>query len=219
VITAIGRVQIDEDLRIPDVDQMDRASGFRSFELYVVSVDIEALTICVLPYDRWPVLSGPISIAGSKVVVPIGIEDWYNDQDQTIEQRPEATTRQISQQHLRGFLALDFAAVDVGLEVYYRFTASTSFAGREGQRSGSDNVRYSTSFRADAQGAYPQVRRDAAERIQELEHVRVRRGFLKCGTLRPRGLSLEWRRQERTEENQVQPNTLTMFVQGDSNAR
>src|ERR687894_2331962 len=114
MITPIGRVQIDEDLRIPGLDQLDRAPGFRCLELHVIPVDIEALTVCVLTYDWRPVLARTIPISRCKVVVSIGIEDWYHDQDETIEQRPEETTGEVSQQHLRRFLALDFATVDVG---------------------------------------------------------------------------------------------------------
>jgi hypothetical protein len=137
------------------------------------------------------------------MIVSIGIEDWYYNQDETIEQRPKATTREVSQQHLRSFLALHLTAVDVGLDVHYRFAASMSFAGRKGERPSSDNVRYPPSFRADAQGAYSDVDRGTAERIQELQYVSVGRGLLKTGTLRPRGLRLERQGQERTEENRV----------------
>src|SRR5919107_826024 len=117
-------MQVDEDVGIPPVDQLDSAARLGGFELDVVSVDVETQTVRVPSYDDRSVLPGAILVCWSEAVIPVGIEDRNHNQNQTVEQRPQATPREVSQQHLRGFLTLHFAAMDVCLDVNDRLPAS-----------------------------------------------------------------------------------------------
>jgi hypothetical protein len=117
-------MQVDEDVGIPPVDQLDSAARLGGFELDVVPVDVETLTVWIPSYDRRSVLPGAILVYRTKAIIPVGIEYRNHNQDQTVEQRAQATPRQVSQQHLRDFLTLHFAAMDVCLDVNDRLTAS-----------------------------------------------------------------------------------------------
>ena len=162
-MTAVRRVQIDEDVGVPELDQLDRPARLRGFELDVVSVDIEALAIGILPYDQGPVLAGAILVARSKMVVPVGIEDRYHNQDQAVEQRPQASASQVSQQHLCGFFAFDFSPMDVRLDVNNGLTGAMSFRGGERQRPRGQNVGNAAPLGAYGQGARSHVACDAAK--------------------------------------------------------
>src|SRR5215203_2601527 len=74
--------------------------------------------------------------------------------------------------------------MDVGLEVYDRLPASVCFSRTHRQRSGCNNERDRTAFRAHRQGAHSDVAGRSAEGVQEPEHVRIGGRFAELRTLR-----------------------------------
>ena len=65
--------------------------------------------------------------------------------------------RQVSQQHLRGFLPLDLASVNVRLQVDHRLARALGLRGATDQRPGCDDVRHGPSLRAGCDGAQPEI--------------------------------------------------------------
>ena len=206
MVTAVGGVQVHKDVRVPSEQQVRGAPRLGRFHLHVVAVEVQPLTIGPSAHERGPVLSRPVGVTGRECLVPVHVIDGHDQEDEAVEQRRERAEGEIAQQHLRGFLALHFAGVDVGLEIDHRLPGGRRFRGPTHHRPGRDGVRHRPPLRADGEGVERDRRAEAAERVQKADHVGVAGGLAILRGFGPRALRAEGSgRQERQGDRQAGP--------------
>ena len=188
VIAAVGGVQIDEDVRVPGVEQRVRRPGLGRFQLHVVAVEVEALTVEAGPHDGRPVLARPVPLPRAQALVPVGIVDRHHQDDDAVEQRRQRTDGEIAQQLLRRFLALDLAAVNVALDVDHRLPGAGRGQRTLHHRPRREHPRQPAALRALAQGADAEVGGAAGQGVEKAQHVGVGRGLGAAAALGAGGL-------------------------------
>ncbi len=114
VIRAVGRVQIDEHVRIPPGHQLHQRSRFATLQLHVVAIEVETLRVLSrADTGHWAVLRG--AVLDAHLLVAVGVVVGGDQHDQLPGQRLQIARHETAREHQDGFLALDFAGVNVGL--------------------------------------------------------------------------------------------------------
>ena len=132
-------MQVDHEMRIPGREGGGERARLGGLELHVVAIEIQPLHVLAAADagDR-TVLRRPVHDVDGFVAVDV--VDRRDQDHHAIEERPEIATREAAHQDLNRFLALDFAAVDVGEEEHDwppgRLSAGRATAGFDNVTSG-----------------------------------------------------------------------------------
>ena len=115
VVGAVGGVAVDQEIRIPLVDQGQQCTHLRRVGLDVVAIQVQALAGGAPTHLDRPVLVDAIEHRAT--LVAIEIEDRHEHQRDVIEPAQDALVLRgdFRQQDQARVLALDFAGVDAGL--------------------------------------------------------------------------------------------------------
>ena len=113
---AVGRVQIERHVRVVVGHQLRDGARFGRVELHVIAIEVEPLRVGTLALSAHrPVLRA--AVVEREPLVAVGVVDRRDQEDHRLQPVVVPARGEVAQQHLRAFLALDFAAVDVALDV------------------------------------------------------------------------------------------------------
>ncbi len=178
---AVGGVAVDDQDGIPGVEDTEQeALDLGAFGLEGVAVEVEALAVVT---DALTHLRAHLAGAalGIDLVVPVGVEDGRHQQDQLVQVGRLGRGQDVAHQHQRGFLALDFAGVDVGLNVDDRLAQLARLEGRGGQGIADDDQGHVLALGRDAQRLDPKERAHLLQLADEGHHVGVQGRLLVVG--------------------------------------
>src|SRR5262245_56881550 len=101
-------------MRVPSIKQSDERVGFRSFELHVIAVEIEACRVFARTdaADRAILRSAVIE---TDLLVAVGVVDRGYQYDQIVEQGTQVADCDPPRQMERRLLAFDLPRMNVGL--------------------------------------------------------------------------------------------------------
>ena len=121
VIRAVRGVAVDEQERIPAVeDVLDEPRHLIAFELDRVAVEVEVLAVG--PDAHALFRTGLLAaVVGIDLFVAVGVEDGRDEEDEPVEVGRFGLQEDVADHHQGRFFALDFAGVDVGLDINDRF--------------------------------------------------------------------------------------------------
>ena len=103
---------VDEQVRLPGVEELDEGTSLGSLELDEVAVQIEAPGVGALAHSFLrPDL--PRAVPLGHALVAVGVIDRSQRDHQVLEQRMMGRCQDLSGQHRQRFLAADFAGVDI----------------------------------------------------------------------------------------------------------
>ena len=122
---AVGRVAVDDDRRVPLVEQLHQRPHLGAFQLDEIAVEVEAGRIGAdADAVRRAVLLRPM--LGIDLLVAVRVEIRAENDDEVLEQRLRRAEGDVPGEHLQRFLAVDLAGVDVGLGVDDELAGSSS---------------------------------------------------------------------------------------------
>jgi hypothetical protein len=177
VQTAVGRVQIDEHVRVPFAKSGERRARFVRLRLHVIAVQVEPFGVGTLPDELRPVLLRALAFLGTDSLVAVGVVDGDGDEHEVVEHVLVGREREIAHQRQDRLFAFDLTRVDVRLHVHDGAAERAGFRRRAHERTRRHHVRNVPPLARSSQGR--DVHRGAALRkgSQESDDVLVARGF------------------------------------------
>ena len=170
---AVGGVQVDQHVRIPRAQELQRGARFGRLGFHVVPVEIESLRVRPLPHHRRTVLLRAILLLWPERFVPIDVVDRRRHDDEGIDDVQEAVALEIPEQGLQRFLSFDFAAVDVPLDVHDRPIEPFGFVRRAHHRTRKHDHRNVAPLRGATHRGHEDVLARRLQCVDERQHVRV----------------------------------------------
>ena len=115
VLRAVGRVQVDDHVRVVVAIGADQRPRLRRLQLHVVAVQVEPLRVAPRAHaaDRAELVR---PIVEGHPLVAVGVVDGGDEQDQRRQPLLVRAGHEVAQQHQQRFLAANLAAVDVRLQ-------------------------------------------------------------------------------------------------------
>ena len=105
-------VRVNDDGRIPRVDQPHQRPRLGRFELDEISVQVQPHGVGALAHPLLgPDLPGAVALVHP--LVPVRVVDRHEDHDQVVQQRVIVHQRQLARQHQQGFFPAHLPGVDV----------------------------------------------------------------------------------------------------------
>ena len=115
MLRAVGRVQVDDHVRVVVGIGPHQRPRLRRFQLHVVAVQVEVLRVAPRPHaaDRTELVR---PVVEGHPLVAVGVVDGSDEQDQRRAPLLVRAGHEVTQQHQQRFLAAHLAAVDVRLQ-------------------------------------------------------------------------------------------------------
>src|SRR5205823_15087733 len=137
VVAPIGSMEVDEHVRIPRAEHRERGNSLRRLSLYVIAIQIQALSVRARPDERRTVLLRAISLLWGEPFVAIRVVDRNGNEHDGIERVRAIVEQQVAKDRLQRLLSFDLARVNVRLHIYDRTLQSLGLLRRlhEGTRS------------------------------------------------------------------------------------
>ncbi len=113
---AVGRVQIERHVRVVVGHQLRDGASLWRVELHVIAIQVEPLRVGALALAAHGAVLRA-AVVEREALVAVGVVDRRDQEDHRLQPVVVPARGEVAQQHLRAFLALHFAAVDVALDV------------------------------------------------------------------------------------------------------
>ncbi len=148
MIGAVGGVAINKQERVPPVeDVFEEALELRALELHRIPVKVKVLA--VRPHPDSLLGTGLLAAVGRvDLFISVSVEDRADQDDQLIQIGRLDLLKNVARHHQRGFLAFDFAGMDIGLDIDDRLLAISGLERRSRHRAADNEERHIPSFRA-----------------------------------------------------------------------
>ena len=125
---AVGRVQIERHVRVVVGHQLRDGASFWRVELHVIAIEVEPLRVGALALAAHRAVLRA-AVVEREALVAVGVVDRRDQEDHRLQPVVVPARGEVAQQHLRAFLALHFAAVDVALDVDAQLAGAATACG------------------------------------------------------------------------------------------
>ena len=182
VVGTVGGVTVDDDGRVPLVEEADQGADLGALQLDEVAVEVESLGIGPDAHA----VDGAVLLRTMGFVqafIAVGVEDGGEDEDEVFQQRSILGRGQIAGQHEERFLAIHLAGMNVSLGIDDELAGAMGFLRGGHRRIGKNEQRQSTAFLAGPQLSETHHRRFLRQLLAEGGDVGVPRSGLIVGLL------------------------------------